>query len=177
MRFELLPPTQAGPVTVGMILKEAQETLRQLPGYVHPDPLRPPQRTYANYDNGLSIGVDLRDGLVIAVELYRPDDQVAVVYDEIAVFQQTADQVITLVGDRTRLDIVEDGRTAVAPRYCCPSGAPPFSRQDPQIRGLLRLRPGRRPQATTPRAADRATWTDLEPPASDCHDVTGTTSE
>ncbi|WP_433346318.1 hypothetical protein [Micromonospora sp. CA-111912] len=115
MRLDLHPPVGVGPAEIGASLGEAEAALASLGDVVMPDPLRPRRRGFVPFRSGLSIALHGdRGGNVIAVEIYRSDDD-SVLFEGTDVFRTLADEVIALLELRTRIRHEEGGRTVVAP--------------------------------------------------------------
>ncbi|ONI91325.1 hypothetical protein ALI22I_09515 [Saccharothrix sp. ALI-22-I] len=110
------PPRAVGPLRIGMPFDEAVELLRSLDGYRSPSPGHKSSPGFAHYESELtiSLGPD-RDGRVKAVDLYRPERDVTVLFGDIAVFDTPADEVIRRLSDITRLEVEGDGTHVVAP--------------------------------------------------------------
>ncbi|WP_127504311.1 hypothetical protein [Actinoplanes solisilvae] len=116
MRILLDPPRSAGPVTLGMEYAKATELLRDLSGYRPPGPDSRVSAGYFHYKSGLTISIS-RDhaGLVDAVEIYRPVQELPVLFAGIPLFGVPADEVISRLAAVTRVELEDDGAFAVAP--------------------------------------------------------------
>ncbi|MET9436672.1 hypothetical protein [Streptomyces sp. NPDC006551] len=116
MIIEVDPPDRVGPVALGMSIDDAESALRALEGFQGTGASQVPVRGQANYASGLSIHTHLEsDGLVNAIEVFRPHrDDVVKLYD-IDVFGLPADVVVENLGRSVELEEEEGGRTIVAP--------------------------------------------------------------
>lgn len=108
------PPIGVGALTLGMPLAEAQAVMRGMPDYIEAasSPL------FADFTSGMSIAVEVdADDHLKSIELYRPDSgsDVRVLFGEIRVFEESAEDVIRELSSVERLDLEEGGRRAVAP--------------------------------------------------------------
>ncbi|WP_141205823.1 hypothetical protein [Streptomyces griseorubiginosus] len=116
MGLELDPPRSVGGISIGMPIEAAERVLEQLPGFVPPAPGERRNRGFAHYESGLSISLDFdHRGVVRAVELFRPERDVQVLFQGISVFEQSADDVIAGLADRHRTTVEDDGLNITAP--------------------------------------------------------------
>jgi hypothetical protein len=116
MKLELDPPRGVGDVRIGMPIEAAEQQLEQLPGFVPPAPGERRNKGFAHYESELSISLDFdHRGVVRAVEVFRPEGDVQVLFQGISVFEQPADEVIARLADRYRTEIEDDGLNVTAP--------------------------------------------------------------
>lgn len=119
------PPRAAGPIVLGMPADAASAMLRTMDGYLERDRGSRPNRYFAHYACGLSISVSPGPaGLVDAVELYRPERDVTVLFGDVAVFDLPADEVIRRIGSMTPVEVEDDGLTVIAPALLLALGRP-----------------------------------------------------
>ncbi|MBA2948963.1 hypothetical protein [Streptomyces himalayensis] len=148
MILEVTPPFGVGPVRVGMTLDEAEAALRSVEGYREPEPTGVPTRGTADYDSGMSIGVETSGGLVEAVQVYRPYGDVEVSYQGIDLLRTPARQVIERLGALTELEEDEGGRSYTAPELLLALWRPfvedenPAEEQGHYFQSVLVARPG-----------------------------------
>ncbi|MFB7292794.1 hypothetical protein [Actinacidiphila glaucinigra] len=104
-----------GNVQIGMPVDVAEQILRELPGFVPPAPGERRNKGFAHYESELSISLDFdRSGVVRAVELFRPERDVQILFQGISVFQEPADEVIARLAGRHRFDVDDDGLNVTA---------------------------------------------------------------
>lgn len=116
MRLELDPPRGVGDVQIGMSVDAAERVLKELPGFVPPAPGERRNKGFAHYSSELSISLDFDSlGVVRAVEVFRPERGVQVLFHGISVFEVPADDVIARLADSYRLEIEDDGLNVTAP--------------------------------------------------------------
>ena len=142
LQLILDPPRSAGPILLGMPFAEAVERLRAMPGYREPSPGVRPNPGFAHYESELSISVgpDVR-GFVEAVEVYRAERDVTVLFGDVAVFDLPISDVILALQSLTTVEIEDGGFTVVAPELLLAfgwSGDP----DDPFFESVLVARPG-----------------------------------
>src|SRR5688572_9187694 len=138
MRVLLDPPRSAGPITLGMPFTEVEDLLRGLHGY---QPRRPGERVnsgYFRYESGLtySVGQD-RAGLVNVVEIWRPTEGVAVLYQDISLFDLPADEVAERLAATTRVQILDGGGAVVAPDLLLALWRPAVPDDPEDVEGLF----------------------------------------
>jgi len=110
------PPRAAGPIVLGMHADIASATLRTLEGYLEREPGIRPNPCFAHYACGLSISIcPGPGGLVEAVEIYRPERDVTVLFGDVPVFDLPADEVIRRIGSITTIEVQDEGLTVIAP--------------------------------------------------------------
>ncbi|GAB2974772.1 hypothetical protein [Saccharothrix stipae] len=125
MELVIDPPRGVGPLRIGMPFDEAVELLRSLDGYRPPEPGRTNQPGYAHYESELTISLSPdREGRVRAVELYRPERGVTILFGDIAVFDTPADEVIQRLSGVARLEVEDGGLHVVAPDLLLALGRP-----------------------------------------------------
>ena len=116
MRLVLDPPQSVGPIRIGMPFADAEALLRGIPGYL---PRKPGTRVnpgFAHYESGLSVSVGRdRQGLVEAVEVFRPEREVSVLFRDIAVFALPAEEVTNRLQAMTPIEVQDGGGTILAP--------------------------------------------------------------
>ncbi|KOV71698.1 hypothetical protein ADL00_07175 [Streptomyces sp. AS58] len=116
MRLELDPPRGVGDLRIGMAVDAAEQILERLPGFVPAPPGQRRNKGFAHYGSELSISLDFdHGGAVRAVELFRPAEETQVVFQGISVFDVPADDIVTRLAGRYRLDIEDDGLDVTAP--------------------------------------------------------------
>ena len=116
MVIELDPPRGVGDLRIGMPIGVAEQIMREMPGFVPPGPGEVRNKGFAHFGSDLSISLDFDSaGIVKAVELFRPEGDVQVVFRGISVFEETADSVISRVSQDFRLEVDEDGLNVTAP--------------------------------------------------------------
>lgn len=116
MRLELDPPRGVGNLQLGMEINTAERILGEMPGFVPPSPGERRNKGFAHYESSLSISLDFDSrGVVRAVEIFRPERDVQVVFQGISVFEEPADTVISRLSDNFRLEIEDDGLNVAAP--------------------------------------------------------------
>lgn len=119
------PPRGVGPLRIGMTFVEGVELLHSLDGYRPPSPGHNSPPGFAHYESELTISLSPdRDGRVKAIELYRPERDVTVLFGDISVFGTSADVVIRRLSDVTRLEVEDDGAYVVAPDLLLALGRP-----------------------------------------------------
>ena len=113
MIIDVIPPTGVGPVRIGMAMDEAMLALAEIDGYQEPSvPIGPS----ATYDSGMSIELEPSpDGMVGAIQVYRPDSQVRVDYRGVDLLGAPAARVVAQLAEMTELEEDEGGRSFVAP--------------------------------------------------------------
>ena len=99
-----------------MPVEAAEQILKEMPGFVPPAPGERRNKGFAHYDSELSISLDFDSrGVVRAVELFRPEGDVQVVFQGISVFEEPADAVIARLGESHRLETEDEGLNVTAP--------------------------------------------------------------
>ncbi|MFC9291782.1 hypothetical protein [Streptomyces sp. NPDC057052] len=116
MRLELDPPRGVGDVRIGMPVDAAEQILNQLPGVVPPAPGERRNKGFVHYASELSISLDFDSrGVVRAVELFRPERDVQIIFQGISVFEEPAEGVISRLAEMYRLEIEDEGQNVTAP--------------------------------------------------------------
>ncbi len=99
-----------------MPAEDASALLRTLDGYLKPRPGTRPNPSFAHYSCGLSVSIcPDTGGLVDAVELYRPERDVTVLFGDIPIFDLPADEVIRRIESLTPTEVQDEGLTVIAP--------------------------------------------------------------
>ncbi|MFD8721994.1 hypothetical protein ACFV2H_29365 [Streptomyces sp. NPDC059629] len=116
MRLELDPPRGVGDLQIGMTIDRAEWILGEFPGFVPPAPGERRNKGFAHYESEMSISLDFDSrGIVRAVEVFRPERGVEVVFGGISVFQEPAESVIERLAGSFRLEIEDGGLNVAAP--------------------------------------------------------------
>lgn len=109
------PPRGVGPIAIGMPFEQAQQALQVIPGFAPPGPRRRVAVDFAHYESEMSIAIEQdRSRNVRAIEVYRPAQDVNVLYRDISLFGVAADQVIRRLSELVHLEIGDEGRHVVA---------------------------------------------------------------
>lgn len=115
MDLILDPPRAAGPLRIGMPIEEAFRVVSELPGRIE-RPGDPSGGHLVHYESGLSISVwAARDHLVDAVEVWRPERDVRVLFGDLDVFGTPADDLIAALAAVARVDVEHEGARVTAP--------------------------------------------------------------
>lgn len=111
------PPRTVGPLAIGMSLGEAEQALRDIPGFVPPLPGERRAPGFAHYESEMSIavGTDPRGTVVRSIEVHRPTVGADVRWGDISLFAVEATEVIHQLGRITALEFEDGGRHVVAP--------------------------------------------------------------
>ncbi|MFG1805845.1 hypothetical protein [Streptomyces sp. NPDC049040] len=116
MVIDLDPPRGFGSLQIGMPIEAAEQALRELPGFVPPAVGEVRNKGFAHYDSQLSISLDFDPrGVVRAIELFRPDENVQVTFRGLSLFEEPADVVISRLSEMFQLEIEDDGLNVMAP--------------------------------------------------------------
>jgi hypothetical protein len=114
--IDLDPPRGFGDLQIGMPIEAAERVLRAMPGYVSPVAGEVRNKGFAHYDSQLSISLDFGiDGVVRAIEFFRPDESVEVTFCGLSLFEEPADRVISRLSEMFQLEIEEHGLNVIAP--------------------------------------------------------------
>ncbi|CAN3980768.1 hypothetical protein [Kitasatospora purpeofusca] len=116
MLIDLDPPRGFGDLAIGMPIEEAEQILREIPGFMPPRVGEVRNKGFAHYDSELSIslGFDSR-GAVNAIELFRPGGDVQVTFRGLSLFGEPADVVIARLAEMFPLEIEDEGLNVTAP--------------------------------------------------------------
>jgi hypothetical protein len=94
--INLDPPRGFGDLQIGMPIEAAELVLREMPGYVSPVAGEVRNKGFAHYDSQLSISLDFGiDGVVDAIEIFRPEQGVEVTFCGLSLFEEPAGSVIS----------------------------------------------------------------------------------
>lgn len=112
------PPQAVGSIRIGMPFEEALQLVRGIEGF------RPQAPTggymspgFAHFDSGMSISIGAdRGGAVEAIEVYRPGQGVNVLFRNIEIFAEEADEVIRLLAGEVEVVVEDNGLRVVAPQ-------------------------------------------------------------
>lgn len=116
MVIDLDPPRGGGGLRIGMSIEDAEQSLREMPGFVPPAPGEVRNRGFAHYESELSIAVDFDSlGVVRAIEMFRPERGVRVTFRGVDLFAETADSVIVQLSEMFSLEIEDGGLNVTAP--------------------------------------------------------------
>ncbi|MEU9157312.1 hypothetical protein AB0D59_43915 [Streptomyces sp. NPDC048417] len=116
MVIDLDPPRGFGNLQIGMSIEAAEQALRELPGFVPPAVGEVRNKGFAHYDSQLSISLDFDpQGVVSAIELFRPDRGVRIIFRDLSLFEEPADVVISRLSEMFQLEIEDDGLNVVIP--------------------------------------------------------------
>ncbi|MEU7035226.1 hypothetical protein ABZ958_16270 [Streptomyces sp. NPDC046237] len=101
---------------IGMSIEAAEQSLQEMPGFVPPAPGEVRNRGFAHYESELSISVDFDSlGVVRAIELFRPEKDVQVVFRGVNLFTESADAVISQLAEMFHVEIEDGGLNITAP--------------------------------------------------------------
>ncbi|MFD8887319.1 hypothetical protein ACFV0H_33220 [Streptomyces erythrochromogenes] len=101
---------------IGMSIEAAEQSLREIPGFVPPVPGESRNRGFAHYESELSISVDFDSlGVVRAIELFRPEKDVQVVFRGVNLFAESANTVISQLAEMFHVEIEDGGLNITAP--------------------------------------------------------------
>lgn len=113
-----------------MLVEEALRVLRDLPGRID-RPGDPSGGQLVHYESGLSISVwAARDRHVDAVEVWRPERDVRVLFGDLDVFGTPADDLIAALAAVARVDVEHEGAQVTAPDLLLALWRP-FVQEDP----------------------------------------------
>ena len=116
MVIDLHPPRGVAGLRIGMPIEVAEQSLREMPGFVPPAPGEVRNRGFAHYESELSISIDFDSlGVVRAIEVFRPERDVQVVFRGVNLFTETADAVIAQLSEMFHLEIEDGGLNITAP--------------------------------------------------------------
>ncbi|WP_460068207.1 hypothetical protein [Streptomyces sp. YKOK-I1] len=105
-----------GDLVIGMPIEDAERILREIPEFVPAAPGEVRNKGFAHYDSGLSISLDFDSrGVVRAIELFKPEEDVQVIFRELSLFEEPADVVISRLSEMVRIEIEGEGLNVVAP--------------------------------------------------------------
>ncbi|MFF4658143.1 hypothetical protein [Streptomyces sp. NPDC001381] len=116
MVIDLDPPRGMGDLVIGMPIEDAERILREIPGFVPPAPGEVRNKGFAHYESELSISLDFDPrGVVRAIELFRPEGDVQVVFRGLSLFEEPADVVISRLSEIFRVEIEDEELNVTAP--------------------------------------------------------------
>lgn len=101
------------PFVIGMPFDEALVLARSFDGYIPPRPgiVRQPGVSHYSSGLGISLGAD-RQGRIQAIEFYRPEEGVRLLYEGTSLFELSADDVVARLIEKVEVWENSDERLA-----------------------------------------------------------------